>query len=152
MKFVLFLLVAGNFVIWRWALQVIYMLVSLSFSVATVEIASADSGESGTAYYEAMKTDIESAMNRLRTSMNDRLKALQDAGESARASALKAMSDGVAELQKRLESFAPTSKTGQMLLDGIKSTLKSLESTFNNDFKNWGVVGVWLCKTTCFDK
>lgn len=83
-----------------------------------------------------MKSDIESALNGLRTSMNDRLDALQKAGESARASALKTMSDGVAELQKRLESFAPTSKTGQMLLDGIKSTLKSLESTFNRDFKN----------------
>lgn len=83
-----------------------------------------------------MKSDIGSALDSLRTSMNERLTALQEAGESARASALKALSDGVVELQKLLESFAPTSKTGQMLLDGIKNTLKSLESTFNKDFKN----------------
>lgn len=107
----------------------------LSLATTTIEIVSADSA-ADPSYYEAMKADIESAMNRLRTSMNERLNALQAAGESARARTLKAMSEGLAELQTRLGQFQPTSKTGQMLLDGIKSALKSIESTFNNDFKN----------------
>lgn len=100
----------------------------------TIEIVSADSADPS--YYEAMKADVESAMNSLRTSMNERLNALQAAGDSVRASALKTMTDGLTNLQTRLGQFQPTSKTGQMLLDGIKSALKSLESTFNRDFKN----------------